>query len=315
MFGIFKKKSTTKKSVLSNQKPRRRRTKSKDGGSDQGGIHPGVKASIVIIGGVLLWVGFTKFSDSFERTYDRLTSALHMPAKNWEVLITDDEGTPLGEDLRKDIYRIALKTLHTGGPKDLMNLASGIEAIGSLEQVTVVRPRQQTIVVTASLRKPFLYVQAGSKVRYLTQDGTVYGDASEEWAAVTTLPNSQPTKQSMILLKGIFDVRPNTSPLHLDHSQRLVLTPEEKNLLLDGIGLYKQASKQALELKALDFQGYRGFALLLSDGTEVVLGQAPFDYKLEKLLSILGKLKSQGTTASRIELDYDGKAFIKERKL
>jgi hypothetical protein len=40
-----------------------------------------------------------------------------------------------------------------------------------------------------------------------------------------------------------------------------------------------------------------------------------FDYKVKKLRSILDGLKRDGVVASRIELDYEGKAFIKERRL
>jgi hypothetical protein len=52
----------------------------------------------------------------------------------------------------------------------------------------------------------------------------------------------------------------------------------------------------------------------LDDDTEIVIGLQPFAYKLKKLQNILDGLRRDGIVASRIELDYEGKAFIKERK-
>jgi len=45
------------------------------------------------------------------------------------------------------------------------------------------------------------------------------------------------------------------------------------------------------------------------------LGQSPFGPHLDRLDKIMAKLKSKNQIAERIELDYQGKAFIKLKKM
>lgn len=307
MFGLFRRKSPAKKSALIGQKPRRRRSLGAHGrNSDSHGIPLAAKFAVVVTLVCLIGLAYNRSSELLGKTYERFLTSFHIPTRHWDVQIMDGDGDPLSDDLRKDIYRISARTLKSGSPSDLASLISGVEALGTLEQVSVVRPRYQSVVVKASVRKPAMMVTVGPKTRYLTVDGTVYGELSDDFTA----PAAQPT---LVTLSGIFETR--SGGFQFDHSMRLIVSPDEKTLLLDGLQLGKLVSKQSLEVKSINHQGYRGFAIVLTDGTEVVLGPAPFEYKLEKLLSILGKLKSQGSTASRIELDYDGKAFIKERKI
>ncbi|MCX6124839.1 MAG: hypothetical protein NTV34_08840 [Proteobacteria bacterium] len=212
----------------------------------------------------------------------------------------------MSDEIRKEIFSASLRHLASGSPGELGALQRSLEAIGALEQITIVRPLYQTVVISASLRKPVLLVAVGAKMRLLSSEGAVYGDAGDDF--VPTGPS-----KPKIVLTGIFDNR--SLPFHFDRSEKLITTAVERDLLLDAIALSAQLTKPPFELKSISHQGFRGFAVVLSDNTEIFLGASPFEYKLEKLLNILGKLKSQGSSASRIELDYDGKAFVKEKKL
>jgi hypothetical protein len=83
----------------------------------------------------------------------------------------------------------------------------------------------------------------------------------------------------------------------------------------DALDVWRLVEENNIPVKQLNFQKFRGYALTLQDDTEIVIGLKPFAYKLKKLNDILTGLARDGIVASRIELDYEGKAFIKERKL
>ena len=70
------------------------------------------------------------------------------------------------------------------------------------------------------------------------------------------------------------------------------------------------------KIKSIEFKRFRGFFVVLQTSeTEVALGRSPFSGKLVRLHEILKRLEKTSSTAARIELDYQGKAFIKEKKL
>jgi hypothetical protein len=110
----------------------------------------------------------------------------------------------------------------------------------------------------------------------------------------------------------VFDQRPNPQ---LDQSQRVITTSDERRHLEDALEIWGLVRSGEVEIKSISFQKFRGYALILADDTEIVIGLQPFAYKLKKLQNILDGLRRDGIAASRIELDYEGKAFIKERKL
>jgi hypothetical protein len=139
----------------------------------------------------------------------------------------------------------------------------------------------------------------------MTLDGTVFGDAADN--------AGNPSSASPgVIITGVFDQRPNPT---VDDSLRVIITAEERRHLFDALEVWQRSNESGVEIRQINFQKFRGFAVSLADGTEVVLGLKPFDYKLKKLRGILDGLKRDGVAAARIELDYEGKAFIKERKL
>ena len=61
--------------------------------------------------------------------------------------------------------------------------------------------------------------------------------------------------------------------------------------------------------------GFVFFVVMKDNEAEVALGRPPFAEKLVKLGELINKLSKKGDVASRIELDYQGKAFIKLKKM
>ena len=174
-----------------------------------------------------------------------------------------------------------------------------------LDAVKVIRPLADTIILSAELRRPALLASVGGKTRFLTLDGTVYGDANDA-------SGNQTGAHPSVLVGGILNQSPGAS---IDSSQRVVTSNEEKRHLLEAVDIWQRAIEAGVDVSSINFQKFRGFSILLADQTEIVIGIKPFDYKLKKLRGILDGLKRDGVVASRIELDYEGKAFIKEKKL
>ena len=234
-----------------------------------------------------------------------LTSTLILPAKEWRVEIVNSDGEQLPDDVKREVYRVALKNLKTGSPTELRLIAKQVESVGSLESVRVVRPVLDTVILSAELRKPTLLIDVGSRVRFLTSEGTVFGDANDNHSNATFARPS-------VRVTGVFDQRPNPS---MDSSNRIITNSDERRHLREILEIWRLVNESNIPITTINFQQFRGYALTLQDETEIIIGLKPFAYKLKKLSDILAGLARDGIIASRIELDYEGKAFIKERAL
>ena len=308
MFRRLSRKSAKQTSALKGQRPKRR-TDSHAAQSDSFRFLS--KRSFIFFGcaaaTLIVWTNRRTLDSGLTSVSKSISKVLVLAPKEWHVHMAGPDGNPLGEELKREILKTASSILKTGSPSELQTLEESLEGIGSLENIQVIRPQYGTVVISAATRQPAMLVQVGGKIRYLTAEATVYGDTSNQ----SGNPNGvQPT----VLVSGIFDARPPSS-IQLDHSARVITTPEEHQILLNVIALWRISLNQGLALRAVTHQRFRGFDIKLEDDSEVILGSAPFEYKMDKLVGIFAKLRKQGVTASRIELDYDGKAFIKERKL
>ena len=303
----LRRKPTKQSSALKGQKPKKR---GDHGSTTDGSGWLTTKRAMVIAGlgatVVFVFIKKNELQRSWNATREVVSNALVLAPNEWTIQMTSPEGNPLGDDIRKEVLKVSAGILKSGSPQELDELARAVEGIGSLERLHVVRPQYATIVISAGIREPVLLVQAGPKIRYLTADGTVYGDA--------TNPATNPSGNvPSILVSGVFDARGTN--LQLDRSAKVITTTEEQAILLNALNLWRLCAAQNLAVKVMTYQKFRGFDVRMEDSSEVVLGTAPFEYKIEKLVGIFTKLRKQGVAASRIELDYDGKAFIKERKL
>ena len=92
------------------------------------------------------------------------------------------------------------------------------------------------------------------------------------------------------------------------------MTAAESRAIEDVLELIEALKADATEYSHINFIKHRGFSITLKgDSTEVFLGNAPYNVKITRMHSIILDLRKKGSQAQRIELDYDGKAFIKEK--
>jgi hypothetical protein len=303
MFRALKPRSGKKRSILEKQ---RVHSSGKSRGS--GPIYSRSLAAKRLLGDFilsLLWcLGFRLF-DKTRDIASYLNSVIVLPPREWRVEVKSKTGVPLPDDITREVYRLTSRLLHNGSPAELSVLAKQVEALGTLDAVMAIRPLADAVIISAEIRRPALLALVGTKTRFLTLDGTVYGDANDNSGNSTgARPN--------VVVTGVFDQRPGAV---IDSSQRVVANAEEHRHLIEAIEIWQRAVEAGIDVAAINFQRFRGFSIIIADQTEIVIGIRPFDYKLKKLRGILDGLKRDGIVASRIELDYEGKAFIKEKKI
>ena len=303
MFRALKPRGGKKRSILDKQ-----RVKATDGSAKDSPLLTwslAAKGLLCVFLLALIWGLVIRLVDKTREVVSYLNSAIVLAPSEWRIEVISKNGTPLAEDVSRQVYGIAARILRTGNPYELSILARQVESLGHLDSVTVIRPLANTVILSAEIRRPALLASVGGKIRFLTTDGTVFGDASE----ASDYPAGV---KPVVLVDGIFDQRPGAG---IDSSQRVIATSEEKRHLLEAIEIWQRSTDASVDVASINFKKFRGFSILLGDQTEIIIGIRPFDYKLKKLRGILDGLKRDGVVASRIELDYEGKAFIKEKKL
>jgi hypothetical protein len=303
MFRVLKPRGGKKRSILDKQ-----RVKSSDKARKSTVFFSwslAAKGLICVFLLALIWGLGIRILDKTRDVVSYLNSIIVLAPREWRIEARSKSGAPLPEDLTREVYRLSSRILRSGSPGELAGLARQVEALGMLDGVKVIRPLADTVILSAEIRRPVLLASVGGRTRFLTLDGTVYGDSADNSGNPT---GARPT----VLITGVFDQRPSAV---IDSSQRVVTTPDESRHLLEAIEIWQRAIEAGIEVATINFQRFRGFSICLVDQSEIVIGIKPFDYKLKKLRGILDGLKRDGVVASRIELDYEGKAFIKEKKL
>ena len=303
VFPKLKTRNTKKRSTLDKQRVKKDSNKSK--WADALSWSAAAKCLILVLVLTVFWGLGLRVLDRFHAMVGYFNSVLVLAPKDWRLEVQSETGAPLPEDIRRDVFAVAHKLLRFGSPDELRALARQVESMGTLENVRVIRPLANTVIFSASIRKAALLVLVGSRTRYLTLDATVFGDDA--------VPNESPLwVRPTAIVTGIFDQTPTPA---FDQSMKLILTPEQSRHLAEAVDVWQQVSAAHVDVKSINFRKFRGFAISTPDDTEIVIGVMPFDYKLKKLRGLLDGLKRDGTVAERIELDYEGKAFVKERKL
>ena len=234
---------------------------------------------------------------------DTFVVATKNPNKEWKVeFLENKDFKNISEDQKNFILKSAVKKLKLASQTELEDIAITIQNYLSAKSVHVMKVGVNDLVIAIDLHEPFLQIATKSTIRYLTEDGDIYGKVS------TSMDENMP------LITGIFDAR--TSPFELSKNMTVEKTSEEAALVSEAIELFKQSKKFNYNVKKINYIFQRGFSINLDDlSTTVVLGKAPFNDKFKNLNKILSEYKNNGSQALKIELDYNNKAFIKEENV
>jgi hypothetical protein len=275
------------KSVLRRQKPRR----SKGG---QGWRKRAAIAALVVTGAV----GVALVA---RRAWTAAFRAAPAEPIDWKVTFRVDGDHAVPDAAAEKIVAIVRKQLGAGDPESLRRTARAVQQAESYASVHLLRLGMSEVAVALMPRIPALCV-AADHLRFISTDGDVYGQPDG--------PNDCPGP----VVSGIF--APERTRYALGDDFALELTQDERTAVREAIALRSAASSRKLTLKTIEHRPYRGFFVTL-DGrdTEIAVGRAPFEAKLARLVEILGRLAQSKEDAARIELDYQGKAFIKVKKM
>ncbi len=230
-------------------------------------------------------------------------------AIDWRISLKPEDGATVSDQTWSTIYDTARKTLGHGSSEELKRTAAAIQRLDAFARVSVVRLSQQDVAIEVRARQPVLCVKA-DQLRLVGAAGEVFGSPEKDG-----IPCPGP------VVAGVFDERASGATggkrFTLAEDFTLEVSPEEHDGLKEAVALQAEAKRRQVKIRTMDFQKFRGFLVVLAepDGLELELGRAPFGPKLEKLDGLLRKLHEKGEQAARIELDYQGKAFIKLKKM
>lgn len=249
-----------------------------------------VTGAVTAVGG-LGALGYMAFGGFF-------SGVLPTQAVNWKVYIRGIEHEPHATlPLARLATEAEMAARATPGRR-LDAIAKNIQARLHAKQVTVARQSGDELQIVLNFREPVMRV-AADRTRLLDKDGEVYTEPFQ---------NSQ---EQLPLLSGLFaeGYHPEWTP-----GGALKLTEDQQRIVGEAIALQQNIQDKKLSFSELRHVKFRGFTVVdQNKHLEILLGQAPYDKKLDRLQALLQQVQQKGQTISRIELDYEGKAFIKEK--
>lgn len=286
-------KSTRKKatkSVLVSQKPRRKsRTK----------ISFRTIFILLVVAGGFWGVTELKALIKSEAANAAQTASASKPI-NWKIGIVLEGKNSLPNPMAENILKLASSALGQGSPEEMRQTAELVQQEVSFEQVSIIKTGLNTATLYLNRRKPVMCIEA-DRLRLVTSTGDIYGEPS-----LIDCPGP--------ILSGVF----------VDKKSRFItlkdmtvgISQSEREIIRESSELLNELTKHKYQVSSMEFHKFRGFGITIKDlGTTVTLGQSPFGPHLDRLDKIMAKLKSKNQIAERIELDYQGKAFIKLKKM
>ncbi len=275
--------------VLSTQKPQRQRRKIKNWK-----IGACIGLLVLIIVGIM-YVTRPSIPQKIAANYKN-----KLPV---EIIIHPDmrDDEHLSDATRNDIAQAGGKLITDMQEETLARAARALQSKFLADSVHLVRVAPNRISLLLKPRTPIMRVK-GESIRLLSQLGHVYGTARDDHA-------------SLPLLSGLIDTN---NVARMRDNNTLLLSAEQEVIAKEALELLALLSQTTLRdsFDEIRFVKFRGITLRSShDDLEVTIGRSPFDRKVDGLNRILAGLKKKGSQAQRIELDYDGKAFIKEKRL
>ncbi len=206
-----------------------------------------------------------------------------------------DRPEALAPELKTQIARRLTKLISNNPSYDLTDLALQLQTQFQLESVSLTQALETELVVHATERSPIFYAEL-DQLRPVSPLGRVYISAN-------------PPQKTLPVLKNL----PREGMLQNMPDGTFRLDEARQTLIDEALDLHKKLTALDFSSPIIVYEPYRGFMINLNGSTEVFLGRKPFESRLIRLRDALKSLAESGTQATRIELDYVGKAFIKRQ--
>ena len=225
---------------------------------------------------------------------------LQSPAdeRSWNVSFVHGKNQARLEEQRRKIPAYVNRLLRNG-EIPVKDLAARLQRKFQAETVSVMKLRPYHLLVEIIPRSPVARILADRK-RLVSGNGLVYGRADER-------------KGRLPLLTGFLPTDPGKLRWNSDAS--LNLKQDTRQRIRTALDLREQLRRSNIRVDRIHHVPFRGYgATVHPEGIQVTLGSPPFAHRIRRLREILLRLKRTGDLATRIELDYNGKAFVKTRQ-
>ncbi|MBC7530350.1 MAG: hypothetical protein H7318_02165 [Oligoflexus sp.] len=184
-------------------------------------------------------------------------------------------------------------------PKELAGFSKDLYRTMGLRSIQLIQTAPDRIAIATETFTPKLVADL-DKMRFVTDDGIVFGGMTT--AKAGNLP----------VLHGLY----KSSPFTKSENDTFVLSAANQRIVDEALLAIQEASRYNIQYRSLTFDEFRGLsAEMLEPNYRIILGFHPFDAKYLKLEKIIESLKDRGLSSATIELDYKGKAFVKETVL
>ena len=225
---------------------------------------------------------------------DKLQISFAHSSENDQVRqkIRDESVAKISDEIGRNLTDLSQESFLTTAKK--------LQAKFHLDFLQISRVGIQQLVIDFQERRPLLKVHA-DQLRFLSDKAQIYGEASE-------------TADGLVSIHGLFDDEVN--PWIFADDATLKLSQSQTERLQESLELKASIDHQKTlaDLVSLRFNRFRGFTGTFGkDGLEVSFGRKPFAKKMESLQKIFDQSSKKGSQLQRIELDYLGKAFIREK--
>ena len=252
-----------------------------------------VISGILVIGGLFFTV---KTIDSKLRSYfnpdDSIesTSTSNIVEKNIIFIAKDKLELSTSE---KDY--IKQKLSRSLSKKELVNTAQTIKVKLSLKQIHILKTASDSLTVSTEKLVPILSINLNKNAPfYITEDATIY---------------QSKTSYDLPEVKDI-----TFASKEIEEDGYLFLTEDEYLLISNVVKLYKELQSRNIDIDNIKYIKHRGLAFNIKDSKiDVIVGTNLFNEKLKKLENIL-KNKKNANTTTLVELDYNNKALITEKR-
>jgi hypothetical protein len=191
----------------------------------------------------------------------------------------------------------AYRKISAPSPDQLQTFSQDLYKNLGLRSVQLVQTAPDRIAVATEPFLPELLVEL-DRLRYVSSDGIVFGQ----------LPEKEATAE-LTVLRGLYK---NLAGLRTENGTYLIGEANQR-IVEDALLAIQAAKKYNIKYRSLTYDEFRGLSGdLLQPNYRITLGFRPFEDKYLKLQKIIDSLKERGLQSATIELDYKGKAFIKE---
>lgn len=284
--------------VTTRGRPGRGKNRTVRGPRRVGRITFGITLAIALLGGAMGSRSLLTKDGPLSRQKQR--ESAQKPGNNWKIQIVHSSSEPLSSADAKEMIDLAQRHLGTGTRSELAHLAKLLQQASTYSSVHISKTSPQTLAIRVVPRLPLVCIEA-DRLRYVDRTGAIYGSPD----GLDHCPGP--------VIKGLFETQRKFA---LKDDATLDLSPEELNSTKDALNLVATASSLGHEISSIQHAKYLGFSIKLRTlDTEIAVGHKPFENQFKKLGAILDQVTTAGHEALRIDLDYQGKAFIKLRKI